>query len=63
MNGFLASLLRSYLQNDRNLDDFTSFESKVKALDTDKVNQALRKYFDKSKLILISAGDFMKKAF
>ncbi len=63
MNGFLASLLRSYLQNDRNLDDFTSFETKVKSLDTEKVNQALRKYFDKSKLILISAGDFMKKAF
>jgi zinc protease len=62
-NGFLAGLMRGYLRDERNLDDFTSFESKVKSLNTDAVNAALRKYFDKSKLILIFSGDFKKKGF
>jgi zinc protease len=62
-NGYLAGLLRGYLRDERSLDDFTSFESRVKALNTDAVNAALRKYFDQSKLVLIFSGDFKKKAF
>jgi zinc protease len=62
-NGYLAGLMRGYLRDERNLDDFTSFENKVKSLNTDAVNAALRKYFDKSKLVLIFSGDFQKKAF
>jgi zinc protease len=62
-NGYLAGLMRGYLRDERNLEDFTSFENKVKSLNTDAVNAAMRKYFDKSKLVLIFSGDFMKKAF
>jgi zinc protease len=62
-NGYLAQLMRSYLRDERDLNDYTSFETKVKSLNTDAVNAALRKYFDKSKLVLIFSGDFQKKAF
>jgi len=55
--------LRSYLRDERSLDDFTGFENKVKSLNTGLVNAALRKYFDQSKLILIFSGDFAKKGF
>ncbi len=58
LNSALAGILRSYLRDDRSLDDFTSFENKVKALNLATVNAALRKYFDESKLTLIYAGDF-----
>ncbi|MFT3932412.1 MAG: pitrilysin family protein [Chitinophagaceae bacterium] len=61
-NSFLANLLRNYLRDDKQLDDFTSFENKVKALNLATVNTALRKYFDESKLIMIYAGDFNKNA-
>jgi zinc protease len=42
--------------------DFIRFENKVQALTPEAVNAAMRKYFDPSKLILIYAGDFLKKA-
>ena len=48
---------------ERSLDDFTNFENKIKSLKLDVVNAALRKYFDKSKLVLIYSGDFKKKGF
>ncbi len=60
MNNWLASHLRSYMQDDRSLEDFTGFENKVKALNLDAVNAALRKYFDRSKLVLVYGGDFDK---
>ncbi len=62
-NAYLADLLRVYLRDDRNLDDFTAFEAKVKALNLAAVNAAMQKYFDRSKLVLIFSGDFQKKAF
>ncbi len=62
-NSYLADLLRVYLRDDRNLDDYTGFEARVKALNLATVNAAMRKYFDKSKLVLIFSGDFQKKAF
>ncbi|HET6995687.1 MAG TPA: pitrilysin family protein [Chitinophagaceae bacterium] len=62
-NAYLADLLRVYLRDDRNLDDYTGFEARVKALNLATVNAAMRKYFDKSKLVLIFSGDFQKKAF
>jgi zinc protease len=62
-NGYLAGLMRGYLRDERSLDDFTSFESKVRSLNTDAVNAAMTKYFNKSKLVLIFSGDFQKKAF
>lgn len=59
-NGFLARQLRWYIRDDRDLEDFTNFENKVKALTVEQVNAALRKYFDVSKLVLIYGGDFNK---
>ena len=62
-NDFLANLLRGYLRDERNLDDFSNFENKIKSLKLEAVNAALLKYFDKSKLVLIYSGDFKKKGF
>jgi zinc protease len=49
------------MKDGRDLDDFTDFENKTNALTIDAVNAALKKYFDKSKLVLVYAGDFNKK--
>jgi zinc protease len=43
-NSFLSGMMRAYLRDERSLDDFTSFENKVKSLNLDAVNAALRKY-------------------
>lgn len=59
-NNNLASLLRAYLVNDRDLNQYSEFEGKVKTLSLDAVNAALRKYFDKSKLVMVYGGDFDK---
>ncbi|MBM3415158.1 MAG: insulinase family protein [Bacteroidetes bacterium] len=60
MNNFLASQLRWYLWDNRDLTDFTLFENKIKALTPEAVNAAMRKYFDKSKLVMVYSGDFEK---
>jgi zinc protease len=61
MNGYIASVLRNYMEDNRDLNDITVLENKVKGLDVKTVNAALNKYFDKSKLVLIYAGDFNSK--
>ncbi len=63
VNGAVANLIQQYMRDDRDLTQYTDFENKVKALDLNKVNDALKKYFNTSKLILIFSGDFKKKAF
>jgi zinc protease len=60
LNDYLAGQLRRYMRDNRDLDDFTRFEQKIKALTPESVNAALRKYFDKSKLVMIYGGDFEK---
>jgi len=60
-NEFLAYQLREYLDQNRSFKDFIDYENKVKALDVNKVNNALKKYFDLKKFVLIYAGDFTKK--
>jgi predicted Zn-dependent peptidase len=52
--------LRWYIRDGRDLTDFTDFEKKVKALTTDAVNAAMKKYFDKSKLVVVYGGEFEK---
>ena len=59
-NENLAGIIRSFLQNDRDLNQFTQFGDKIKGLTLDAVNAALRKYFDKSKLVMVYGGDFEK---
>jgi zinc protease len=61
LDNYLAGQIISYMQNERDLNDFTDFENKTKALSVEEVNTALRKYFDRSKLVLVYAGDFDKK--
>jgi zinc protease len=58
----MANLLRNYLRDERDLLDFIRFENKVQALTPEAVNAAMRKYLDPSKLILIYAGNLVKKA-
>jgi zinc protease len=59
-NENLAGIIRAFLMNDRDLNDYTLFEDKVQALTLEQVNSALRKYFDKSKLVMVYGGDFEK---
>ena len=58
---FLVRQLREYLDENKTFTNYSDYENKVKALDVDKVNAALKKYFDMKKLVLIYAGDFTKK--
>ncbi|HMC87299.1 MAG TPA: hypothetical protein VKI61_17360, partial [Chitinophagaceae bacterium] len=60
LNSALAGMLGDYLRDDRNLSEYIDFENKIKGLNLTVVNDALRKYFDESKLTLIYAGDFKK---
>ena len=59
-NGTLAGLIRFYMRDEKDLNYFTDFEAKVKALTLEQVNAAIRKYFDKSKLVMVYSGDFEK---
>ncbi|MDP4238083.1 MAG: pitrilysin family protein [Bacteroidota bacterium] len=61
MDNFLAYQFREYLEQGKTFKDYTNYENKVKALDVNKVNAALKKYFDVNKFVLIYAGDFTKK--
>lgn len=63
MNNVIASIINQYMRDGRNLDERTQNENKIKALELKTVNEALKKYFDKKKLILINSGDFKKKGF
>ena len=61
VDNYLASQISDYMKDGRDLNDYTDFENKTKALKLDAVNAALKKYFDQSKLVLVYAGDFNKK--
>ncbi len=63
MNNVLAAIINRYMRQGRSLDEYTQMENKIKALELKAVNEALKKYFDKKKLILINSGDFKKKGF
>lgn len=59
-NAYLARMIRWYIRDNRELTDFTDFENKIRSLSAEQVNSALRKYFDKSKLVMVYGGDFEK---
>jgi zinc protease len=59
-NDNLAGIIRSFMANNRDLSEYTQFEDKIKAVTLTAVNAALRKYFDKSKLVMVYGGDFEK---
>jgi len=59
-NGNLARMIRWYIRDNRDLTGYTDFENKIRVLSFEQVNAALRKYFDKSKLVMVYSGDFEK---
>ena len=61
MDNFLAYQFRDFMEQGKTFKEYTDYENKVKALDVSKANEALKKYFDASKFVLIYAGDFTKK--
>ena len=61
MDNFLAYQFREYMEQGKTFQEYTTYQDKVKALDVNKANAALKKYFDMSKFVLIYAGDFTKK--
>ena len=61
MDNFLSYQFLDYLEQGKTFKDYTDYENKVKALDVNKVNAILKKYFDTSKFVMIYAGDFIKK--
>ncbi len=56
----VASTLNQYLFMDRSMNWDADFESKVEKLSLTDVNNAMKKYLDYSKLIIVKAGDFKK---
>ncbi len=54
----LASMINNYMMDDRDLTEYTTMEEKVKTLKLSQVNDALKKYIDFNKMVLIYAGDF-----
>lgn len=61
MDNYLAFLLKDYLENNKDLKEKKDFQEKIKSLSLKQVNDAMKKYFDTKKLVLIYAGDFTKK--
>ena len=59
-NASTASLLRSFLMYERDLNEFTQFDKKINELTLEQVNAAMKKYFDRSKLVTVFAGYFEK---
>ncbi len=57
----LAGKLNNYLYLDRTMNMDDEFESKLKSLKVEDVNNVFRKYIDPSKITIVQAGDFDKK--
>ncbi len=57
----LARQLATYLFYNRTLAFDEDLESKIAALTTQQVNDAMRKHIDASKITIVKAGDFAKK--
>ena len=58
---FLVHQLRENMDLGKTFKDYEDFENKVKGLDVQKINTAFAKYFDPKKLVIVNAGDFVKK--
>jgi zinc protease len=61
MDEYLVYKLRENLDLGKSFKDYEDYETKVKALNVQKVNAALVKYFDPKKLVIVNSGDFTKK--
>ncbi|MNY77247.1 hypothetical protein D3C86_2170850 [compost metagenome] len=58
---FIVRELRENMDLGKTFKDYEDFENKVKGLDVQKINAVLVKYFDPKKLVIVNAGDFVKK--
>jgi zinc protease len=58
----LSSKLNNYLYYDRTLQFDADFEKKVEALTLENINAALKKHIDPTKITIVKAGDYDKKA-
>lgn len=59
-NNYLVSMLNNYMFDGKDLTFYTDMEEKAKKLKVAQINDALKKYVDMNKLVLIYAGDFEK---
>jgi zinc protease len=57
----LAALLQESLETGRGIRPQAELEKRIEALTAEQVSEALRKYLDPKKLVIIQAGDFNKK--
>lgn len=56
----LAGTLNNYLYLDRDLKWDADFEKKMAALTPEQINQAIKKYINVDKMVMVRAGDFDK---
>ncbi len=61
-DGSLAGMLTNYLFLNRTLTYDVEFERRLAALTPAELNAAVRRYIDPSKITIVKAGDFAKKA-
>ena len=61
-DGSLAGMLANYLFLGRTLAFDTQFERRIAALTPAELNAAMRRYIDPSKITIVKAGDFARKA-
>lgn len=60
-NSYLMRMLNNYMFDGKDLSFYTEMENKAKQLTLTQINEALKKYVDVNKMVLIYAGDFRKK--
>ncbi len=60
-DGALAAILAGTLFVDRTMEYYANLESQIGELTTQQVVEALRKYIDPKKLVVVDAGDFAAK--
>lgn len=56
----LAGMLSSQLEENRTMKFEAEIDARMKSLTVEAVNEAIRKYLDPAKLIVVTAGDFKK---
>lgn len=60
LDNVLANMLADYLNEGKDLDFYSEYESRARKLSLEKVNAALRKYILPSRITMIYAGTFNK---
>jgi zinc protease len=61
-DGSLASTLASTARTDRTMEHYSGLEQKIRSVTAEQVLEALRKRIDPKRIVLVTAGDFEKKA-